>query len=109
MLKRSIGQEHIKSKTEYLLEAEPLICLMIVVDSNPNYQSSNLIISRVNKVKLKIRWKFNNNDTDIPPEAKPDEHGVFPQAHVIHASDTSEGVESLLQYLAMPSLEQLKL
>ena len=104
-----VGPEHIKSKTEYLLEAEPSICLMIVVDSNPDFQSSSLVNSRVNKVKWKIRGKFNHNEADIPPGAKPDERGVFSHAHVIHASDISEGVESLLQYLAMPSLEQLKL
>jgi len=106
-----VGKQHIDSKTRYLMSVPRQLAIFILVDRMPTFESygdapwTKTANSRIVDIKWKIRRMFNPK---LSASAERDSHGVFSHHHVIHISDTSEGVDEVLKYLHLPSLTQLQ-
>ena len=85
---------HLKSKTKYLLNVNPNICFILVLNKNPCVEFvgegafRHIECMNIKKIKNKIRDKFN-----------PRENGMRTEDHVIHASDNQSQVNHLLKFL----------
>ena len=105
-----IGKEHIDAKTEYMKSVPNTLAVLILVDPAPDMQSHGdghmaiNVNSRLVDVKWDIRQRFNPK---LSEDAQRDSHGVFSHHHVIHVTDSSDGVDDVLQYLGQPSIARL--
>ena len=105
-----IGFEHIRAKTNYLKQVEPSVGVVVLSDSRPDLktQGEGVWTAEVNVRVAEVKWRIRRELNPKPAEgATRDHHGVYSHDHVIHISDTSEGVDSVLSYLKQPSLAQL--
>lgn len=86
--------EHLKSKTNYLLNVNPNICFILVLNKNPCVEFvgegafRHIECMNIKKIKDEVRDKFN-----------PKENGRRTEDHVIHASDNQSQVNQLLKFL----------
>jgi hypothetical protein len=86
--------EHLKSKTKYLLNVNPNICFILVLNKNPCVEFvgegafKHIECMNIKRIKNEIRDKFN-----------PRENGRRTEDHVIHASDNQSQVNQLLKFL----------
>jgi hypothetical protein len=101
-----IGKEFIDAKAGYLNSVPNTLAVLILDDPAPLMQSYGAITanSRLVDVKWDIRQRFNPK---LSEDAQRDSHGVFSHHHVIHITDSSDGVDDVLQYLGQPSIAQL--
>ena len=106
-----VGASHIDKKTRYLLKMHHSIGILVITDSMPRmrrYGSHEwAIYANENVVDLKwsIRRKYNPKLTS---SATRDAKGVYSHHHVIHMSDTSDGVDQILRFLSLPTLTLLQ-
>ncbi|MHC1588268.1 MAG: hypothetical protein ACXQS1_00450 [Methermicoccaceae archaeon] len=85
---------HLKSKTRYLLNVNPTVCVIFVRNNEPREEMvgegafRHIECQNVKKVKNEIRNRFN-----------PAKDGVVSDDHVVHASDNVFQVDYLLRFL----------
>ena len=90
-----VGAGHIRAKTTYLQQVGRKIGVGVLFDPTPAMTTYGegrwKIVGNKHVVDLKwaIRRAFNPNPNGNP---KRDSHGVFSHHHVVHMSDTAEGV-----------------
>lgn len=86
--------EHLKSKTKYLLNTEPVITLIFVRNKSPREiycgqgAFRHIECERIKSVSEEIRNRFN-----------PRENGRRTEEHVVHASDNESQVDHMLKML----------
>ena len=106
-----IGTAHIEAKTQYLNDVEPFICVFVFSDSRPEQRVVGLGAWEVktNMRAVEIKWKIRREYNPRPStETTRDAHGVYSHKHVIHISDSAEGVDPVLSFLGLPSLAEMK-
>ena len=96
--------EHLKSKTRYLLETEPVVFLIFVCNKRPRemYRGEgafrHIECERIKSVSEEIRDRFN-----------PRKNGKRTEEHVVHASDNESQVDHMLKLLGFKDgIELLK-
>ncbi len=106
-----VGASHIAAKTKYLQNTGDKIGVIVLFDPNPDLKSYGtgkwkiMANKRMVDLKWNIRRKFNPNPTG---KLKRDSKGVFSHHHVVHVSDTDEGVDSTLKILEFPTTSALQ-
>ena len=86
--------EHLKSKTKYLLNVNPNICFILVLNKNPCVEFvgdgafRHIECMKIKRIKDEIRDRFNPRESDRRTED-----------HIIHASDNQSQVNHLLKFL----------
>jgi len=84
--------QHLKAKTRYLLNTEPIVTLILVRNESPRevYRGQgafrHIECERIREIKEEIRNKFN-----------PRKNGKRTEEHVIHASDNEAQVANILR------------
>jgi len=85
---------HLKAKTRYLLNVDPNVCIIFVLNKNPKELFSgkdffrHIECMKIKRIKNKIRDKFNPRKNDLRTEN-----------HVIHASDNEFQADHLIKFL----------
>ena len=106
-----VGGGHISAKTAYLKTKGNKLGVVVLFDPNcvvTTYGDGKWKISankRMVDLKWTIRRAFNPN-----PDGKTvrDQFGVFSHHHVVHVSDTTEGVDLTLKGLGLPTTTTLQ-
>ena len=106
-----VGGGHISAKTAYLKTKGNKLGVVVLFDPNRvvmTYGNGKWKISankRMVDLKWTIRRAFNPN-----PDGKTvrDQFGVFSHHHVVHVSDTTEGVDPTLKGLGLPTTTTLQ-
>ncbi len=86
--------EHLKSKTKYLLNTEPVVTLIFISNESPReiYRGQgafrHIECERIKSVSEEIRKRFN-----------PRKNGKRTEEHVVHASDNESQVDHILKVL----------
>ena len=106
-----VGASHIAAKTKYLQTVGDKIGVIVLLDPNPDLKTYGTgkwkmtANKRIVDLKWDIRRKFNPNPTR---KSKRDSKGVFSHHHVVHISDTDEGIDSILKNLKLPTTSALQ-
>ena len=68
------------------------------------YKHPNANTVRMVKLKWALRRRFNPK---LTPNGKRTSSGVYSHNHIVHISDTDEGVDDLLRFFKLPTIETL--
>ena len=105
-----IGASHLEAKIQYLQTTGNKISIIVLFDPNPDIvdYGGGKWKSRQNRrivdLKRNIRQQFNPNPKR---KTRRDCNGMFSRHHVVHVSDTEGDVDSILQYLKLPTKTSL--
>lgn len=106
-----VGASHIDQKTKYLLSVANSIGVLVLTDSAPimrQYGSDKWAI-RANENVVDLKWSIRRKyNPKLATSASRDAKGVYSHNHVIHVSDTSDGVDEILRFLQLPTLKNLQ-
>ena len=106
-----VGAAHIDQKTQYLLSVANSIGVLVITDSAPRmrqYGSDKWAI-RANENVVDLKWSIRRRyNPKLAASASRDAKGVYSHNHVIHVSDTSDGVDEILRFLQLPTLKNLQ-
>jgi len=88
-----------KSKFLYKLPNAKDIHVLVMYDTAPTVKTAK-INQRMVKLKWALRKRFNPK---LTPDGKRNGYGVYSHNHVVHISDTDEGVDDLLKFFKLPA------
>jgi inorganic pyrophosphatase len=106
-----VGASHIDKKTQYLLSVPDSIGVLVITDSAPRMRQygTDKWVVRANENVVDLKWSIRRKyNPKLTVSASRDAKGVYSHNHVIHVSDTSTGVDQILRFLQLPTLEKLQ-
>jgi len=123
-----VGKAHVAAKSKFLYKLPNAkdIHVLVMYDTAPTVKTAK-INQRIVKLKWALRKRFNPKLTPdgkreinqrmvklkwalrkrfnpkLTPDGKRDGQGVYSHNHVVHISDTDEGVDDLLKFFKLPT------
>ena len=99
-----VGAAHIAAKTGYLNSESPRVGVLVVFDPHPNFQKYGAGSWQIqaNKRLVDLKWAIRREfNPKLGTDDERDSKGVYSHHHVLHVSDSSEGVDEALRFLGL--------